>query len=90
MDTDCADCQYKRPRLEAENYTVWRLWDAIRTQWRTSFGGAVGLDFIAVKAIADVLDIELTPNLLKKLAKLEAMNLDKWAKKSEVKTSGSK
>jgi hypothetical protein len=51
------------------------LWLAVQTQWRVSFGGAIGLDYGAVFACADVLGIEMTAGLFAQLQALEAETL---------------
>ena len=47
------------------------LWLEVQTQWRISFGVRTGLDMAAVKAIAELLQIELTPPTYKILRGLE-------------------
>ena len=38
-----------------ENWPVLRLFDAMRTQWRVSYGGAYGFDYAALPAVMDLL-----------------------------------
>lgn len=41
------------------------------TQWRTGFGGLVGLDYTAMYRIAETLDVQITQQLLEKIQLLE-------------------
>jgi hypothetical protein len=55
-----------------ENGEALELWSAIDTQWRVGgMGGVIGLDWTAVAAIAEILCIELTPTLFRKIKALE-------------------
>lgn len=73
--TNCAACEYKTPMLMEENGDVWQIWQAARTQWRVGMDRLVGLDYPAVFQLAAILDIEITPCLLKKLDALETYTL---------------
>lgn len=46
------DCE-----VMAEEWPVVQAWIRVQTQWRTSFGGLVGLDYTAVLATLDRLKI---------------------------------
>ncbi|MHC1758325.1 MAG: DUF1799 domain-containing protein [Negativicutes bacterium] len=63
------------------NYAVWDLWRKTYTQWRATEMGVVGLDYGAVKIVADACGYELTATLLKKIQILEQSELEKIAKK---------
>lgn len=60
-----------------------RLLSAVRTQWRTGFGGPVGLDYPAVFATARVLGVDMTPHVLRRLAMLEADALRRFASRPD-------
>lgn len=40
-----------------ENMPVLRLFDAMRTQWRVGYSGAYGMDYSALPAVMDLLNI---------------------------------
>lgn len=77
---ECRTCPDRAPELFRENAAAWRLWNAACTQWRTSFGGVVGIDYTAVSIIARAMDIRLTPCLMEKLKKLEMYELERLNK----------
>lgn len=41
-----------------ENWTVLRLFDAMRTQWRVGFSGAYGMDYNTLPVVMDMLSID--------------------------------
>ena len=51
------------------------LWQTVQSQWRVGFAGPTGLDYTAVKVIADTLEIEWNEQLLKHLQILEGAML---------------
>lgn len=51
---------------------------ACHTQWRTGFGGATGLDYNAVFAVAGALGITMDAQTLRGIACLEGCTLDMW------------
>lgn len=61
------------------NRDIWLLWANVNTQWRIAGmeGTPIGLDYNAVKIVAETLDIELTPANLHKLQALENATLSK-------------
>jgi hypothetical protein len=63
-----------------ENRDAWALWNASCTQWRVCFGGIYGMDFTAVKSIADSMGITMYPSLLSKLKQLESYELERFSK----------
>ncbi len=79
---DCEHCPDRPPRLMPENYDVWALWNASCTQWRVCFGGVYGLDYTAVKSIADGMGVEMNPALIQKIKRLESYELERFSKKS--------
>lgn len=72
---ECATCDARAPELFPENIPTWKLWNAVCTQWRTSFGGVVGLDYTAVLAMARAMEIDVTPAVMDKLKQLEMYEL---------------
>lgn len=63
-----------------DNWDVWNFWLLISTQWRTSFGGLIGLDYTAVTKVAEIEDVEITPCFLEKIKALENTTLTYFAK----------
>lgn len=61
--------------LSTTGQTVFLLWMAIQSQWRMGFSGATGLDYPAVKLVADTLDIEWNEMTLRHLQILEGAML---------------
>jgi hypothetical protein len=67
---------------------VYMLWNAVQSQWRVGFSGPTGLDYTAVKVIADTLGIDWDEQLLKHIQSLEGATLKYFAeqtKKAETK-----
>lgn len=77
----CATCADRRPDIWANNRDVWLLWAKVHTQWRIAGmdGVPIGLDYNAVKIVAETLDIVITPANLTKLQALENATLTKYA-----------
>jgi hypothetical protein len=68
----CATCEYGRPpALDAGNAEAWELWKAVQTQWRAAGFGVIGLDYGVLIRLAELMRIEWTPALLKKIQALE-------------------
>lgn len=40
-----------------ENWPILEMWLRLQTQWRTSFGGLVGLDYLACKMMFDLYEV---------------------------------
>jgi len=55
-----------------------RLFDAVMSQWRTSFGGIVGLDYPAAFQVAPVIGVEVDGEVFSYLRVLEAEQLEAW------------
>lgn len=71
----CAGCAYDPPVLMDENQEAWMLWRHVQTQLRTSFAGVVGVDYVAVRQVAEVLGIALDLAMLHKVQTLEGVML---------------
>ena len=65
-----------------ENMEAWALWRHIQTQMRTSFAGIVGIDYVAVRQVAEVLGIELDLAMLHKVQTLESVMLQEVSNKN--------
>ena len=81
----CDNCPRREPTLLKENIDVWELWMAVQTQWRTSFGGLIGLDYLAVENVARILKIDLDDWNLEKIQAMEKHVLRKQCEETEVK-----
>ena len=57
------------------NREAWMLWRHTQTQLRTSFVGVVGLDYTAMRQVAEVLGIALDLAMLHKIQALEGLLL---------------
>ena len=60
---------------------AWTLWRHIQTQVRTSFAGVVGVDYVAVRQVAEVLGLTLDLAMLHKIQALEGVLLQEVNKK---------
>lgn len=58
-----------------ENQEVWYLWKHTQTQLRASFAGVVGLDYTAMRQVAEVMGIALDLAMLHKIQVLEGLLL---------------
>ena len=65
-----------------ENREAWYLWRHTQTQLRTSFAGVVGLDYTALRQVAEVLGIDLDLAMLHKVQTLEGVMLQEASKKN--------
>jgi hypothetical protein len=54
---------------------------ASHTQWRVGGMGVVGIDFPAVRAVADTLGIEVSPRVLRGIQAIERFELKRQAEK---------
>lgn len=69
----CPRCEWGRPpALMPENEEAWELWGEVKTQWRATGFGILGLDYPALYLEAARLAIPLTPRTMKKIKTLEA------------------
>ena len=57
------------------------LWRHVQTQLRTSFAGVIGLDYGALRQVAEVLGIDLDLAMLHKVQTLEGVLLQEVNKK---------
>jgi hypothetical protein len=64
------------------NREAWYLWRHTQTQLRTSFAGVVGLDYTALRQVAEVLGIDLDLAMLHKVQTLEGVMLQEVSKKN--------
>lgn len=69
---ECEGCEGRCPDLMPENDLALELVLASQTQLRTTMGGVIGLDYNAVWRVADVLGVEMTPEILRKLRAVES------------------
>lgn len=74
--------------MMGENLDAWQLWLAVRHQWRTGFDAIAGLDFTAVRHMAEMLEIDVTPCMAKKLALLEEYTLGRWQERRNTNGTG--
>lgn len=58
-----------------ENFSAMDLWRSVRTQWRVGMG-LVGLDYNVLFTMADRMEIDLSPCMLKKIQALEFYTLE--------------
>lgn len=65
-----------------ENREAWYLWRHVQTQLRTSLTGVVGLDYTALRQVAEVLGIVLDLAMLHKVQRLEDVLLQEVNKKN--------
>ena len=65
-----------------ENQEAWYLWKHTQTQLRASFAGVVGLDYTAMRQVAEVLGIALDPAMLHKIQALEGLLLKEASRSS--------
>lgn len=75
--TDCDSCEARSPEIAPENGDFFNLWNAVSTQWRVGMDGPIGLDYPAVFAVADLLNIDVTPAMLRKLRVIETSVIEK-------------
>jgi len=62
-----------------------RLWRHAQTQWRVGFGGATGLDYAGVAALAGTIDVDFGW-VFDLIQGLEMDQLNEWRKESEART----
>lgn len=68
----------------SENRDIWKLWSAVKTQWRAGFDQLIGLDYMAIEKIAEMMDIEMNPCMLKKLDEIEFYMLSRQKNTKKV------
>lgn len=57
----------------------------MRSQWRVGFGGATGLDYLAVDKTAQWLGVGMNRLMLEKIQALEMSQLNRWAEQRKRK-----
>lgn len=80
-ELDCNTCSANAPSVIPENVDAWRLWQNVNTQWRASAFSIIGLDYSAMFQVAEVLYIDMTPDLFRKIRALEKYELERLGKK---------
>ena len=65
------------------NAHIVELFEALMTQWRTSFGGVTGLDYSVVATTAQLLEIPLDKKCFNLLRKCELTALAIWHKENK-------
>ena len=81
---DCDGCPDRPPKLMSENRDALILWNASYTQWRVCFGSVYGLDYPAVKSIAEGLDRKIYPAMIRKMKRLEFHELKRFAEEAKT------
>jgi hypothetical protein len=71
IHADCSQCEFRPLDLAPHDAVVWTVWCAAGTQWRSGPGGILGLDYPAVRLVAEALGFDWTPGLLRGLQLLE-------------------
>lgn len=67
--------------MSPANADLWRLWVAVRTQWRSGPLGPVGLDYLAVAMVAQAQGLEFaTPRVGEAIRLMEAEYLAAYAR----------
>lgn len=75
---ECGGCEWGLPpELWEINRDALDLWRAVLTQFRSSGFGVVGLDYVAVKQQAELMDIELDFCTMRKIQALELWFINK-------------
>lgn len=62
---------------------AFRLWQSSQTQLRVAFGGPIGLDYVAVRIVAEAIGVEMDAETLEALQVLEAEFLDVWEEEQQ-------
>ena len=75
---NCAGCEHAAPRLWPELAPLADLWVQVQSQWKTNGFGPTGMDWHAVREIADLLGLDLTPADFRRLKSLEDDTLKEW------------
>ncbi|MCU9949857.1 DUF1799 domain-containing protein [Pseudomonas sp. PDM13] len=57
MGLTLADIPEETLQVYPENWDAFRVFETMRTQWRTGMCGATGLDYTAIPAVFDLLNI---------------------------------
>jgi len=71
---DADDFEEDDVEIWPDNWPVFRLFNALGTQWRTGAGGATGLDYSVIREVANLIGIKKRqiPELFPDLQVMEA------------------
>jgi hypothetical protein len=69
------------PAIIPEASDAWDLWTMVQTQWRASGFGLIGLDYPAVRLVAEAMEIAWTGDLLSQIRAMESKTLE-WENES--------
>lgn len=69
--------EVRPPKIHKCVLDVIEFFGKISSQWRTSFNGATGLDYVAVDKVAEIFGFELTPYNMNLIQEIEQYNLRK-------------
>lgn len=64
-----------------ENTDAWDVFLNCSSSWNTSTGGVTGLDYSAVRSIAEAMGVEWTEDLLRRIKFLESEQLQHFNRK---------
>jgi hypothetical protein len=69
--------------LWPENVYIWRLFQAVRTQWSIGVGGPTGLDYVNVEVVLRKWRVKRSEELdvFSKIQAMERAMLDAWSEK---------
>ena len=71
-DTFCGKAYCGRPAgIFKQNHDAWSLFQGIKTQLNTHFGGVVGFHYLAVEFVAKTLGIAIDATMFHKLQAME-------------------
>ena len=68
-------CSHKMPVIGGDASQAWQLSTWSPSVWVHGFNGVVGLDFVQIRQIAEILDIPMTENLMRRLKVIEQERL---------------
>jgi len=71
-----------------DNLDAFELWLEVKTQWRASGFGLIGLDYVAVQLEADRLEIDLSRSCMRKIKKLERVELKRQSRETDSRSEG--
>lgn len=65
-----------------DNWLAVQLWCSMQTQWRTSMGGVIGLDYGALAWVFKLYEVEDQRSMLEDIQVMEATALSKLNERS--------
>jgi hypothetical protein len=80
-DWRCGGCN--EPPIWDENVPIVELWLAMQTQWRTSFGGVIGLDYNVALQLMPAYDLDDARTALHGLQLMESETLAIFAERAK-------